>query len=321
MQTTQVHFFWMVILTLSIVGCSAPGTPAPSVTPSAAITPPSPVVLETIQGSFRNQISILEENMPRSGSEAYVVPDQEEQADFSRLVSMIQREELADAVQLAGNHSYSLAYYVDKGDDYATSYLLREQRPIQKGWGLYAFRLDSTSNLIIEAPHPLYDRRTPSVALDVYRALDARALLVAGAHRKANKDGSADVAHAPESIFQSIHQTLSQGMETTSGKAVILQIHGFHSSKHDGYPQAVIGFGEEIQAANTSLIRALGAALEEQGIRVGLCTDDAWKSLCGRTNGQGATSHGNIFIHLELDEKIRRNDEALIAALVQALGQ
>lgn len=321
MQTTQVHLFWMVILTLSIAGCSAPNTPAQSVTPSVTATPPSGVLLETIEGSFRNQISILEENMPRSGSEAYIVPNQEEQSDFSRLVSMIQREELAGAVQLAGKHNYSLTYYVDKGDDYATSYLLREQRPIQKGWGLFAFRLDSTSNIIIEAPHPLYDRRTPSVALDIYRVLDARALLIAGAHRNANNDGSADVAHATESIFQSIHQTLSQGMETTSGKAVILQIHGFHSSKHEGYPQAVIGLGEDVQAATASLAKELGVTLEQQGIRVGLCTDDAWKSLCGRTNGQGVTSQGSLFIHLELDEKIRKNDEALIAALAQVLGQ
>jgi hypothetical protein len=49
--------------------------------------------------------------------------------------------------------------------------------------------------------------------------------------------------------------------------------------------------------------------------------EDAWRDLCGRTNGQGATSNGAIFIHIELDERIRRNDKAFVAALVQVFGQ
>ena len=146
--------------------------------------------------------------MPRAESEAYIPPSKEEQADFAKLVSMINNDKLANTGDLLTQSNYRLNYYVDRGDDYAVSYLLREQQPIEKGWGLYAFRVDSTSNIIIEAPHPLYDRRTPSVALDLYRALNARALLIAGAHRNANEDGSADAAHAPDSIFQSVHETI-----------------------------------------------------------------------------------------------------------------
>jgi hypothetical protein len=177
-------------------------TPTPTVPPT--LTPTASPTLETIKGSFRNQVSLLEENMPRAKSEGYVVPTNEEQADFGKLVSLIINNKLASTADLLTQNNYRLNYYVDRGDEYSVSYLLREEKPIQKGWGLYAFRVDSTSNIIIEAPHPLYDRRTPSIALDVYRALDARALLIAGAHRNANDDGSADVAHAPDSIFQSV---------------------------------------------------------------------------------------------------------------------
>jgi len=320
-QNTQIQLLLAVILTTSMAGCSATRSPTQSAMPLPSLpTAPQPD-LEMVEGNFRNQISLLEEKMPRSDSEAYVVPSAEEQADFSRLVALIHDKEFAEALPLADTNYYRLNYYVDWDDHSAASYLLREQRPIQKGWGLYAFRVDSTSNIIVEAPHPLYDRRTPSVALDIYRALDARALLIAGAHRNANGDGSADVAHAPESIFHSVHQALAKEIQETSGDAVILQIHGFHSTKHEGYPQAVIGFGANIQAAEATLGKELEDALSGQGIRVGLCTDDAWKMLCGRTNGQGASSNGEIFIHIELDEKIRKNDEALIAALLQVFGQ
>jgi hypothetical protein len=295
-------------------------TLTPSLTPSPSLTPTPEALLDTIQGSFRNQISILEKNMPRAGSENYVVPTSGEQADFSKLVSLIYVDELTQTVLLAGHHNYTLSYYVDRGDDYAMSYLLRETRPIEKGWGLYALRMESTSNIIVEAPHPLFDRRTPSVALDIYRALDARAFLIAGAHRNANQDGSADVAHQPDSIFHAVHEALSQEIKTTSGDVIILQIHGFHSSKHDGYPTVVIGFGNEIQPVELGLAQKLETAFSEQGVSVGLCDGETWNELCGRKNSQGSSPDGATFLHMELDESIRKNDDVLIAALLQVFG-
>lgn len=319
MRALRTFLILSVILLLLIVGCTSQMTPTPVSHPT--LTPTASPTFETIKGSFRNQIGLLEENMPRANSEGYVVPTNKEQADFAKLAVMIANDELASIPDLLSENNYRLNYYVDRGDDNAVSYLLREKRPIQKGWGLYAFRVDSTSNIIVEAPHPLYDRRTPTIALKVYRALDARALLIAGAHRNANSDGSADVAHAPESIFHAVHEALSQEMRPASGNVIILQIHGFHTTKHEGYPQAVLGFGQNTALAETSLAGELETALTQQGIRVGLCMEDAWRDLCGRTNGQGATSNGAIFIHIELDELIRKNDEAFIAALVQVFGQ
>jgi hypothetical protein len=301
-------------------GCSPPPSPTSLQTPYPSRTPTSTHIIDSIEGSFRNQISYLEEKMPRANSEGYVVPSETEQGDFGELVVMISADDLARAAQLTTRNHYELIHYTDRGDDNAVSYLLREQKPIQKGWGLYAFRVDSKSNIIIEAPHPRYDRRTPTVAMNIYRALDARALLIAGAHRNANSDGSADVAHAPESIFHSVHVALSQEIKTATGDVIILQIHGFHTSKHDGYPQAVFGFGEKLQGREVTLAKALERAFSEQGITVGLCTGYSWQDLCGTTNVQASVTNGGVFVHIELDEKLRKNDDPLIAALVQVFG-
>lgn len=83
---------------------------------------------------------------------------------------------------------------------------------------------------VIEAPHPLTDEGTPTVALAIYRVLNTHALLVGGAHRDANQDGSADVAHNPQTIFQVFHATFGEN-------AIVLQIHGFAANKHPDYPQ------------------------------------------------------------------------------------
>jgi hypothetical protein len=286
------------------------------------ITATTKPILETIEGSLGNQIATLEVSMPRRDSEAYVIPTGLEQADFFKLISMIMMNNLPKAVDLATQNNYTLNYYVDRGDDYAVSYLLNEEKPVRKGWGLYAFRLDSKSNIIIEAPHPIYDKRTPSVALAIYRALDARALMIAGAHRNANRDKSADVAHAKESIFQSIHIALTQEIEAKSGDIIILQIHGFHGSKHKGYPQVVFGLGEKPLPQEITIAEKIKDALSKQGISADVCTglEGNLLELCAKTNVQGSVTKEGTFIHIELDENIRDHDEAFIAALKEVFG-
>ena len=329
MQNLYVCLILVASLTLGMSRCT-PATeskPTPTLlqSPDSAQTqaPSAGSRIDTIKGSFQNQIGILEKSMPRADSEKYVVPSTSEQAGFANLVSLIYAEDLAQASMLAGDLHYRLNYYVDRGDEYAMSYLLRESRPIEKGWGLYVLRMKSTSNIIIEAPHPLFDRRSPSVALDIYRALDARALLIAGAHRNANGDGSADVAHALESIFQSVHIALSQDVQAEAGEVIILQIHGFHTSKHEGYPQVVFGLGNNAQSNAVALAERIRAALSEQGISAGICAgvESDLEDLCAKTNIQGSTTKEGMFLHIELDETIRGNDDALIAALVQVFGQ
>ena len=319
----------LVIVILLTTSCSSniKLNSIPTLT-STSMPMPSPYLIEltpvigTIKGDLRNQIRNLEHDMPRANSESYIVPLNKERMAFAELVTALDIGDLVRAAQIAPQNHYELLYYIDCNDNQAVSYLLRENEPIQKGWGLYAIRVDSTSNsnIIIEAPHPLYDINTPSIALNIYRALDAHALLIAGAHRNANSDGTADVAHAPKSIFQSVHKALLEDIQTISEDVIIIQIHGFQSSDHPGYPQVVIGFGAKLPSTEDTLTIKLRDALTKQGITVGLCTGDVWQDLCGTKNVQATTSDGVVFVHIELDEKIRKSDKDLITALVYVFG-
>ena len=324
MQIAYIFLILSVIMMLSLFGCASRPNPtsSPPTTSHIDNIPTARPVLDTITGNFRNQISILENNMPRADSEKYVVPTGKQHEDFAQLASMLIANDLESAVDIAAKNNFELHYYTDRGDNQSVSYLLREQKAIQTGWGLYALRRDSTNNIIIEVPHPRSDRRTSTVALDIYRALDARALLIAGSVRNANRDGSADVAHAPESIFQSVHLALSKEIQTESGDVIILQIHGFHSSNHEGYPQVVFGLGEKPLPAEVAIADKIKEALSRQGISAGICThvESDLKDLCATTNVQGRSMKEGAFIHIELDEIIRRHDAAFITALVQAYG-
>ncbi len=279
-------------------------TPAPAPGPTAADAWSS---LPQLEGNLANQVEGLEDGMPRAGSEGFVLPTVEEIERFGALVTAIEAGDAGRAQSLAAGLGYELLRYVDHGDSAAQSLLLRETRSGAKGWGLYAFRLLAGSRVVVEAPHPLYDEGTPAVALDAYRTLGARALLVAGAQRDANADGAADVAHNRRTIFQAVHAALARAQDP-----IVLQFHGFAAGKHPGYPPIVLGSD---QPAADALLPALRQALEGEGVDAGLCDGGAWRELCGETNVQSATMASGIFIHLELDESLRGDDRTLLGAL------
>src|SRR4029078_2694910 len=118
------------------------------------------------------------------------------------------------------------------------------------------------------------------------------------------------------------HLTLSHEIQTAAGDVIILQIHGFHASKHEGYPQVVFGLGEKPRAQEVAIAQKIKDALSERGISSGVCTgvESNLMDLCAKTNIQGLTTKAGTFIHIELDEKIRENDKSFIAALVDVFG-
>lgn len=289
--------------------------PTPTLLPTDTPTPvpptatPTPVpTLRPLTGNFANQIARLERAAPMAKSNLFVPPTDAEMADFAALWRAMAQGSAAQTQAVSAQHGYELLRYVDNGDERAVSVLLREKKPMRRGWGLYAWRIAPQNSLIIEVPHPLFDTGTPTVGLALFRTLNASALLVAGSHRYANANGSADAAHNPQTVFQAIHTAA-----TADGSAKVLQIHGFAAANHPGYPQVVLG--GNASSASKTLAKALAKALQNAELSVGVCGDGRWAKLCGTRNLQGDTMSGGTFLHIELDESVRANDGAFIAAL------
>jgi len=310
----------LIISAALIFGCSS--KPVPATAPP--ITSP-PLGIRTIEGKLKNQVDALEKDMPRAFSEKFIVPTVMEKDDFFKIVSSIEDGKIDQAQQIATAHQYELLWYTDGNDENANNFMLRESLSPPRGWGLYLFRAGSNSNVLIEAPHPLADEGSPLVAVDIYRALDAHALLIAGAHRDANSDGSADAAHETQTVFQSAHTAETQKILVISDTVIVLQIHGFSSGKHPNYPQVVLGYGGTnfgffLQNKNKGIAQGIHDALAAEGISAELCGGNEWKDLCGGTNTQSASMTEGIFIHLEMDETIRNKDEGLIKALISVFA-
>jgi len=311
--------WFLSLLTMSfLLGCSDANLisePTKIIENSVEVTPE----IQEIHGSLHEIVSVFEDNMPRAKSEQYVIPNQSDKSSFHNIAMALIESQPASGLIPASENRYEIIKLFDNGNNNSASYILEEMQPITLGWGLYVFRSGSSQNVVIEAPHPIADKNTSQVALDLYQALDAKVLLVAGAHRDANKDGSADIAHAPESIFQTVHLTLLQFTQQNNIAMVFLQIHGFAASDHPHYPQIVIGHNWKNDQEKDIFLENISSALKDNNIQAGVCNGSNYKDLCGEKNLQSTTTDGSLFIHLELNESIRQDDKALIKSLKQVL--
>ncbi len=302
---------------------SATASPSstPSVTPTTTPTVPSPTpVLPVIEGSLDELIVQLEADAPRQGTQGFSQPDEQSMDDFKHLVEQLFPGNLAVSVDLASRHGYELVRYHDPEIQDTDFYVLRELRPIQRAWGLYIFNLDACRDLshaiIVQAPHILADEGTPQIALDAFRALDACALMIAGAHRDSNTGGIADVAHNPQTVYQSVQTALADA----AGQAtLVLQIHGFAAWKHPGYPSIILGDSPADDPAGSVILAQLSQNLVEQGLLTGVCDGSNWTSLCGETNVLANSLQAGLFIHMEMDEVSRSEPGKLIDSLAAVL--
>lgn len=299
-------------------------TPTPSATPTeplpSASPSPSPVStpdLPVYTGKMENLVFELEGYAPRKGSQGFVQPDETALTDFGNVVDRIFAGDAAGAAQVAAKYDYELVFYHTWDENDPGYYLLREKIPIRRGWGMYLFQLDACQNsseaIISQAPHILADIGTPMIAMQAFRSLKGCALMIGGAHRDANRDDSADIAHNPLTVYLAVQTAL---VRHVGRAASVIQFHGFSAGKHPGYPSIVLGaYQFEDATSNDELVR-LAEALNAYGVTTSICDGTNWTALCGETNVLGGYLNEGTFIHVEMDEMSRSMPEVVIQNLV-----
>jgi hypothetical protein len=237
----------------------------------------------------------------RLGSEAYAMPTR---ADVRSMATAVRLAE-ADRFTAAARRLEPLGYAIVRLPSSDGRHLvllegsLRQDRTPPRNWGLYVLDLQSATDLLVEVPHPLHDIDSHRVGVELFQQVQGRALLVAGAHRYANADGSADVARARMSVFDSVHATLLRP------GTIVVQPHGFARERHEGVGDIVVSGGTwpppPIVAALAETLRPVAEVCVYEGNR--------GRDLAGTTNIQGRTTRalGATFIHVELARSVRRD--------------
>src|SRR5207245_585999 len=115
----------------------------------------------------------------------------------------------AGSILSASNLATQLKYQLIPMNDSATGnkyYVLMENTTVNRGWGSYLFpaeRSPSTTQVVIEAPHPVTDFNSQQIAYTIFTSAypHVTALLVSGVERTFGPNGQTDMAHRTQRIF------------------------------------------------------------------------------------------------------------------------
>lgn len=229
----------------------------------------------------------------------YRPPTAADRAGVAEGVGLLLDGDLTGASRRLAALDLTLRTIVDRGSGrrYAEVADRTERAASPRGWGRVYVDLDERPRWSVQVPHPASDQHTELLGVRVLRGSPGGVLVVAGAHRQAGEDGSADVAHQPRSVFHAVCA------ELVRRRMPGIQVHGFARASAPG--RDVIA---SVSAAETPGPEAplLADALRDQGFRV--CR--GWREKCpltGRTNAQGRTAAeaGVPFLHVEFAPALR----------------
>ncbi len=138
-------------------------------------------------------------------------------------------DELRAIHAAARTYGYQLAYISDMHAEPQFLVLTEAaETPRPKHyWGTYIWRVDAAQHHIVQIPHPIFEPYTLEYGIALFKRLHGHALLISGAHAKANSDGSSDVLNADysQSLFNLVHQVIFR--ESQQAAMLAAQIRGF----------------------------------------------------------------------------------------------
>jgi hypothetical protein len=230
-----------------------------------------------------------------------------------------------------------------------TYYILAKTSASTNYWGTYFFNQNANrQNLIIQAPHPVYDTYTGAQAFHIFREVGARSLFIAGAHRcnstlPTTCDGTSSVCTGSSAAFRISDQAHSdegffqRGTETLDGlitDIIVIQIHGFGKLETD--PDVIISNGTKHSPSETDYASLIKTNLlaEDNSLTFKIPhIDTDWDRLTGTTNTQGRyinesgdpcetapVSATGRFIHIEQKKDGLRNPSSDWSKITNAIA-
>ena len=188
--------------------------------------------------------------------------------------------------------------------------ILEEAEGGRRQWGTVVMRLGNTSPYLVEIPRPLAERHTLEYGTRLFARMDARALLVSGAHHAVRADGRGDVLDPanPLTAFNVVHQALVAAMHPS---VWILQVRGRMDRDPRPTPDVVVGFvGKPAASTEIPRLRVLMATLAGDADSVAMAgTGDAARRRDAGADVQAAfvrALDGPRFLTLSVSAQARR---------------
>ena len=297
---------------------------------------------------IEDYIGTIINHLPDEGTDDFGVPTSGNITTWETIIDNL----VADNTTTANTNAATLDYEVILFTDNSVSpsqqyYLLQKTATGSNYWGTYVFNAAPCREIIIQAPHPIFDSNTGNQGAYCFKNTNARLFMLAGTHR-CNQTGfsacsgmttacsggvaenfrTSDMAHNADNCFQATSNKIHDDITS----AVIVQLHGFSKDASD--PYAILSNGTTNTPSGTdyadNLKTTLAATDGTLTFKVGHI--DAWTRLIGTTNTQGRYINGEStpctnaasaatgrFVHLEQESTKLRNDATGWAKVSTAL--
>jgi hypothetical protein len=323
-----------------------PATATPTQVAAASPVPtfaPNAVCAST--GSLEDLIACITSKMPRRETQGFIVPDANAQADWKQVAAQMLAGKCDDiTLPTSIKNIYTVGTFKDSGKNYCALFEILDENKngfIDRGWGTFIVNNAATRELSIQAPHPLFDLATEAQAISVFKGVNARTYLLAGAHREADKersvcepatgDGIADPAHNTTMMFQSTVETLTDYYKSNGKDWNLIQFHGMGTTSCVGV-DAFLSYGMTVAPKPGEKILDLRASIVKRQPKwvVNVYGENPPCDLYATTNVQGrllngvsadqvctmpATNYTGKFIHIEQ----KTNSRAAIADWIAAI--
>jgi hypothetical protein len=268
-----------------------------------------------VSGDLERFVVNFVERSPRRDSLQYLPPSDTERAAIAQAWDTLRAGDVTTAAKLLEPTGMQVIRISDTAGGGAVHHAILEldQDPRKlRGLGMFVARQDAAEGALhVQIPHPWDDIGTEAMGTRTYRGTEGATLAIAGASRNTIPGRVADAAHQRSTLFHTM-------ATRTDGPAEHqLQIHGYNTTKHPSYGQAVVSSGGDPTPTGFKV----RDALREEGIDARLSGDGRpYINLAGRNNVQGVDSRavGTDWTHIEFGEGYRE-DPAMRAQAVAGL--
>lgn len=301
---------------LSSAACADSVTDAPGAAPA---TPRANFSTALASVNVRSLIDTVTNTIIADSTGQYDVPTATNTTHFRQAVDSVLAGRVGGADALLDQYAYDVYSFRDaaSGDSMV---VFRERKAagstkVARGWGTYIYNPSPARRVDVHVNHPIDDQHTEDIGSELYRDVNGRWFMMAGARRLANFNNDADVAHQAGSVFNQMHTRVAAANVRT------VSIHGFRWDNNKSLPTSVdqvlsngrldTGTNPAYGVAETTLRTRLVNA----GFTAGLFDRDTGYDVLGATtNVQGQHSNGSFgvgrWIHVETEKNVRDSTTA-----------
>lgn len=336
-MTRGLRFRWfaLVLLAWATAAITLLSTPTPADAAPRRDEPPTPAVRLTCPAATTLEelvTCIIGQGVYVSGT-VYVEPGTPDKAQWQTVVKWMMNGDCERNLpgSLAPVMTIKTFTDGDNGRSYCVLYETADadnNGRVDNGWGTFITYNASPKALIIQAPHPVYDRTTEDEAIAVFKETGARAFLLMGAFRNASEVPAcqsgyyiSDPAHDVRDVFNPTVVEIKSYYGSTPYWTI--QFHGMGADSCSSHVHMSNGFTDlpPLGTVIWQLRDAMAAVHPDWSIDLageGSCTLNGANSPTGRIiNGvsireacsTNATTNTGTFIHIEQDPGYRAADD------------